>query len=1153
MDSGRIQQTLQALELIYGASTTVEQRREAEALCEQVRESEEAALVGVQLSQRQHGYPATARHFGLRLIEDSLRSRWSGGKPSKNKKRLTLDDGVMLRDHLWQMLLQSSQNTEPQYIREKLVSVFVMLVVRMWPSSTWVDLSSQMMHLYMLSGEHRVLALRIWQTLGEEVFVYENDPSAAVHKNDLTIGLVGALLPRQTVTELYPHGYRVSVDSTPSFTKPGKKAREVPYEPGNEDGWLLRWAKHATEIAQHISGSTDDQDLLASMLDAISVYLDWVPVRALAAMQMIPCLADLLRVRSDTVRRRAASCLETISRRNVNVGEYRDTILLEFASNAAVLGSMAQAYLGTVKPAAETEWDDTAEALAAAKTISQTVANLVTIHWARKKLDINVLANPQPLIELLLALGRDMRYTVSSQAMACWTAIVGHPALSKDPVVLGAFSTLAEHTTTMLFKVCRASHLVGELVHGNDVATGIDSDEADQFESPADLRSFLSSDVRSRLLGILRSTCKLEPTGFVQWILPSLLPVLDTALTGNADVAQVSVAEAAFITVDTILSTLDDYEQRALEDGDMDRSLEAVRPLCYQIGEKVVGFVTDNPTLMTRQLQTLPSFAFLLRPSAMGDDGARTLLFNVLKKCTSLLKAPDGPAARELRTLSRRATGALVRIAIAIPDSLMVIYGDLSDLVQANLSDPQVSDPVKCYLGEFLLTLIAGASCSLSMRKDLAGAVIRPLVESLNEFLPALQSPQELVSLLGLPALDANMAGDVSSECKGAMDRARRNRFQLMHVLSTLQVCLTRTLGGDASLSLAAVWSDYVSEVAPAVLMLMQCLHALWNPANWQQLPWQSAPAQNLFGLLELSSSEMSSLTGAVARESQEADLHSVEIRAIRHTLNMLRESSYRCIGCLAHLPELYDAKVVPDIGSNFAACLFADAAVMTSRHWKMVLVEIVRPVLLAIGSWPTTRKDTVRSVVAEFVQPWLIPMLAFCSERLTEQWSEIMQKSSSGAEPSVDEDIARERLLRDWTRAFSSVTADLLASMSLSFPEAAQIENELASSARITIGQDDSHSKRAGNYALGAYILQTPELFAAVLTASLHAMQLPDTHASHRTTAALARLAPSLAVIGLLQHYAVPTPAHASTVNSYLAHVHPSLVDNKSGGTILS
>ncbi|KAJ1929444.1 hypothetical protein EC988_010102, partial [Linderina pennispora] len=35
--------------------------------------------------------------------------------------------------------------------------------------------------------------------------------------------------------------------------------------------------------------------------------------------------------------------------------------------------------------------------------------------------------------------------------------------------------------------------------------------------------------------------------------------------------------------------------------------------------------------------------------------------------------------------------------------------------------------------------------------------------------------------------------------------------------------------------------------------------------------------------------------------------------------------------------------------------------------------------------------------------------------------------------------------------------------------------------------------------------------------------------------------------------HYAVPTPAHASTVNSYLAHVHPSLVDNKSGGTILS
>ncbi|KAJ1951507.1 karyopherin [Linderina macrospora] len=1114
-------------------------------------------------------------------------------------------------------MLRGHGKQDPAYIKEKLVTVFVLLAVRMWPSSVWGDFNSQMMYLYRLSAKHQELALKIWQTLGEEVFEYESDLSVGVHKGDLLIGLAGSLLPKATSTELYPHGYRVAVDNgaPASFnkTKAGKKAREIPYEPGNEDGWLLRWAMYAGEIAQRMEhqgsggNSQTDQDhgdlgeLLGSVVDTIAVFMDWVPVRALVTTQMIPCIAGLLRVRSsDSVRQRAVKCLEKISRRNVPSGEYRDTILLEFASATSntggpVVATMAQAYLSTVKPQADSQWGDTAEALAAARTIAQTAMNLVSLHWARKKVDVNVLGDGQALIELLLLLCRDPRYTVSSLAMASWTAIIGHQALSKDGAVLAAFSSLAELTTTMLFNVCRASHLVGEQIHGgsaNGEEAGLDEDEVDQFESLADLRSFLSSEVRSRLLGILRGTCKLEPTGFVRWIVPSLLPVLSKPITGaaTADVGQVSVAEAAFVTVDTILSTLDEYEQRALADGDGDAAVhvQEVRPLCYEIGGMVVGFVTDHAGLVTRQLQTLPSFGFLLRQSAIEQaPEARQLLFDVLKKCTALLRTPpsdDNAHARELRTLSRRATGALVRIATAIPDSLMLIYGDLSQLVQSCLTDVHVSDSVKSYLAEFLLTLIAGASCSLPQRKELAGTVIHPLVESLKEFAPALESPQELISLLGLPALDALIAGGNGAECKQAMDLARRNRFRLMHVLATLQICLSRTLSGDAAVSLAAVWSDYVGEMAPVMLMLVRSVHALWNQTNWIQLPWQSTMARNrLFGLLDLSTSERASLAGnlvgtdpsaaaAATKESQhDSDLHSVEIRAVRHTLNALRESAYKSIGSLAQLPELFDPQTLPSIGENFAGCLFADASVIGARQWKMLLAEVVRPVCAAMGNWASRRDATVEQnvrVVAEFSKPWLVPLLAFCAERLTSEWADIMagagrQRAASGGDADessggLEEDIAAEKLLRDWTRAWSAVTADLLAAMSMWVPEASQIEDDLSSSARLTTTTTTTTTAATDgsattNSALGAYILRTPEAFAAVLTAALHVMQHQDTHASLRTTAALARLAPGLSITGLLQHYAPPTPAHASSVNAYVSRVHASLVDTKSGGTIVS
>ncbi|KAJ2791854.1 karyopherin, partial [Coemansia helicoidea] len=445
---------------------------------------------------------------------------------------------------------------------------------------------------------------------------------------------------------------------------------------------------------------------------------------------------------------------------------------------------MAHTYATTLLgPAVDAEWDDAADALAAAQSVAQTCANLVALHWARPKLEANVVAQPEPFVELLMALVRDPRHSVSSLALTGWAALVKHATLSRVPAVSRWFSGLTECTTEALFRVCRAAHVLAD---GDAGRAGIDEAEADQFDSAGELRMFLTTVARARILGIVRGMCALDPAGFVQWILPSLLPVFAQA-PGAADVARVSAAEAALMIVDTILTTLDDAEQRALEDGgDALAQIQAAREPCYRLGQLVVQLGSDDVQLQTRQLQTLPSFAFLLRPAAMDRPAARALLLAVLQRCAVCLRFPlDAPNVRDLRQTARRATAALVRIALAVPDSLMMVYADLQQLVRGCLADPGVVGTVKSYLTEFQLTLIAGASCTLAERTELARPVLRPLVDELCAFRPMLHTPADFAVLLGLPALDQACVHGAAA-ARAALEEARGQRNGLTHVLSTL-------------------------------------------------------------------------------------------------------------------------------------------------------------------------------------------------------------------------------------------------------------------------------------------------------------------------------------------------------------------------------
>ncbi|KAJ2778322.1 karyopherin [Coemansia interrupta] len=1141
MDEATVKQTLQALELVYGADTAGEQRRQAEDLCQRLRDSSAAVAYGMHFALGAYGAPV--QHFGLQLLEHAIRQRWSGSSDKGSAEgKVSFDDGMSIRDGLWPLMLAAGDLAG--FVREKLVAVVVMLVLRMWPSAQWADLSAQMLRLHMLGGAHSEMALRVWQTLGEEMFVYDGDAMATVRKNELTNGIVGALLPLAAVAALYPSGYRLSSET--SSTGNNKKAVLIVVEPGNEDGWLVRWTQQAQELARQPHDAAQAQ--AAALIDTLATFLDWVPLRALAATQLVARLGSLLRVGSSHVRQRAGAALETLARRSLSTVDDRDVVLQQFTAGA--LDDLAYVYATTHDAGkADGPWGgDEADAMAMARSVAQTASALTTHHWAHKKIT-STAAAPKPLVHLLLLLVRDPRYTVASLVFGAWAAVLRHETLPSTPLVASTLGVLTQHVLHMLFAVSGAMQT---LLRGDAEAAGISDVDADQFDSAVELRAFLAGEVRSRLLAIVRGVCAVDAPAFVGWMLPAVGPALD----GSAQPAGV---EAALLAIEAALATLDDVQQHVLADGSgavtgAADALRQARAPSYALGRLVLDLDTrDDASLATRRLQTLAAFAFLLRDDALaegaaGADDARALLLGVLQACAAHLapEAGDTARAREQRQVARRATATLVKLAATIPDALMHVYGDLAQLVGGKLADEGVPPTVKCYLREFQLALVAGATVATpAERQALARPVLAPLVDALGACVPSLQTLEAFARYAGLAALDRAYAAGVDA-ARDDLLAARVRRAQLAHVLTSLHVCLQRTL--DGPLVQPAVWTEHLGALVPALLQLVRCLHSLATPGHWRAMAWDSAEARaNLFGVLDMSAAEQALIVGGTAPDvpGEQADAPvglAAEVRSVQQTLSTVRDHAYRCIGRLVGLAGVYDASLglMPALPADFTGCLFADAASVETRHWRLLLSEVVRPALDRVGRWPGVGPITCASAVACFVPVWLRPLLDFTAQRLEIEWAEHaeLQQAPAG-EAAAAAVIVHEKLLRDWTRTWAHVLGDLLGCLALQVPAAARIEHDLASGARVGAASAPADAPHS-NMALAAFLASSDGgMLAATLAASLRLVRCArDTIAVRRVLSALAALAPSLVLLTLVPHYTKPSRAQASAAAAYRERV---------------
>ena len=263
--SGPETQIPHALEVIHDPRSSNELRQEASLYLEGIKSDNEAPNHGFALASEK-SQPAIVRHYGLSLLEHTIRHRWTD---------YTLEQSAVLRGWILN-LAQGVADDEPLYLRNKIGLLWVEIAKRSWVLD-WVDMDQSLVQLWEGVAAQKELVLVVLETLSEDIFSHE-DTAAALRGTELNKACVEIFTPARVLTEHFPS------------REPTIKVRY------GEEGWLYRMGDL---LEWYTSKDQDSEKLQACVVAALSTLrsvMVWAIPRALAVTDCVQricaCLAS---------------------------------------------------------------------------------------------------------------------------------------------------------------------------------------------------------------------------------------------------------------------------------------------------------------------------------------------------------------------------------------------------------------------------------------------------------------------------------------------------------------------------------------------------------------------------------------------------------------------------------------------------------------------------------------------------------------------------------------------------------------------------------------------------------------------------------------------------------------------------------------------
>ncbi|XXH01122.1 phosphatidylinositol 4,5-bisphosphate-binding protein [Hypoxylon texense] len=998
----------QALEVVHNPYSSNDARKDAQVFLEDVKNDERSSFYGFHLANDKTQAPVV-RHYALSLLENVLKHKWGQYPPEQTE---ALRNCVLI-------LAENISGDDPVYLRSKIAVLWVETAKRSWVAE-WMDMDALLVRLWEVpnSAVHKELVLSILEMLSDDIF-NGDDPVVAVRESTLSKASVEIFTPAAVLVDTFPN------------REAGPDVR------CGDEGWLARITRL---LRQCLSGDAQHNvELRSCALRALAVLyslMPWVVPSAVTATECVPVMCEGLRASHIDVQKASLEAIHSLYNRTGFVDkEFLDIVVPLYGRSYVDLFRQLVEW-SVVDPE---EIDD--DKYQFSKKLSEVISFLGTYMDRR----FRVLPNDpdridfQGFLHLLLLVTQSRSLVVSIPVLVTWTRLLNNRSLGPNIADLPAFvGPLLE---------CCSSRLVRYESFPEDTQDPTFQFLLEDTDTIPERHAFLGNYRRysSQVIEAIVSRKTTDAMGHILGQTENLLqhlydggPAFNMASYSKTSEpilrvdAQVTVIESALKGLAKWRATLANTITESPHDNgnrEDDALIESMEPWF----DRLLAMRFEDPLIRKRLLQLLVAFsttALNKKPSCM----LKVLEYILV---TWPATQPEYKVYTDaIKELQAESMIELQRLAINMPNELLVVYDQIEAKVNQMISSGTLDEKRQVSYQTFLFTIIHRSTQlhkTATQTKILEGFLDPVIAQWQDDGLKqALSSYAGFCELMALDKAQSYLAkrqmqnisdwGSVELDAEGqALQAELEERLTILPLRSTKSFlsCSAddQIYPGDGLFEIACVlWEKGVPIILPELLKFLSHAHASHVPSNWTGLPpemrtivdrvltdrfWQA-------GISEGSKDEF------YARVLEKK--HTLEglASSIRGSIRFVRESCYAIIYVMSHMDKQFWLGELP---GPLAHALLADSFSL-SAHQLINLLNLVRHL---VHGCPVHVRDQ-----------FLPPLLAACCQqmdtRIDSEWTQLAQQQvvEAGGD-TLTEEMKAESILRQLTHASVMMVAGFL------------------------------------------------------------------------------------------------------------------------------
>ncbi|KAL8711046.1 MAG: hypothetical protein Q9220_004427 [cf. Caloplaca sp. 1 TL-2023] len=1045
-------QVQRALEVIHDVRSSNSLRHEASAYLDKFKSDDEAPYHGYSLAVDKSQSPIV-RHYGLSLLEDAIRHRWSHYTPEQS---------AALRD--WELdLAKSITDQDPFYLRNKIALIWVEMAKRSW-ALDWMDMDASLFHLWQASLVSKELVLTVLETLSEDIFGHE-DAAAGLRGTDLNKACIDIMTSVTVLTECFP-----SRDTSIN----------VRY---GEDGWLARMGDLLEWCLGSQGNDENSKTCALRILTTLRSVVPWTVPKSLSSTRLITRLCQCMASAYLPIQLAAVDVLHTLYTRQRIVDEdFQEIVGAMLRDDTIEL--LRRLYEWSCVDA--TDIDE--EKYLLSKKISELVYSIGRL-LAERPSQVDIDTGFDHFLKLLINIAKNNSLQVSITALHVWIKILGSDKLLSSVPVVSLIGDLLEVCSQRVIKY-----------------------EALPEDSPNPSIIFLNEDLdtmpeRHAFLGNYMRFCKMiterivqqQPADALYHILGQAEQVITHLYDGEPAFSMQSYSKTSipFLKLDAQCSVIEAALKGSVTwltgrggqaiGHEQEVMAQNLKVWC----ERILGLHFEDPLVKERVIQLAVGFA----TGPLKQDVR--FAFRVFEYILDT-KYPDNVSftaySEAVKDLQGLCVHELQRLAMKFPDYLITIFDEVERKVtQVSQAFAQDDHARARYYSILFIITHRAVSVDSQSRQERLQTFLQPLVAQWqsSELSNSVASFNDFFKLLGCDGIQQYISERAIHQIPDWSmhpldDEGKSLQSHMQHALEKLPLRATKTFLGASVEKLepnstarelaCRLWEKDIPLILPNLLQLISQAHAFHDAANWESLPADmSGVVQRIltdrFWQVGISTGSRDQFYARVGDTKNTIEGLASSIRA---TIRAVRETGYKLLCYLSLLGEhFYSYKELPE---PLARALFTDAYAL-STHQMAILVETIRPV---IENCPLDRKASG-------------------------EWDKIEEKTRAAVgRTGLDEEMRDESILRQLTYASVTLVVSLLDPDKPNPPAPAQINGATA---------NGLPNVEHGN--VRSFILGNPDILKPLILFCTHAIQMHDSRSCSLITRVLSSLVPEFDTIG--------------------------------------